>query len=157
VFAVAFYQLSHTAVKHNKHSLKWFGDLSYNKISNKTLAKFKDEEYIEQEKIIERTKCCDICNDRLIPARIDKNMIDWRSWIPPPEKLEVGCVFSRGVFVSIDFNKGEKIPYYDEYHEVTYKLTKKEEKMLLVNERSDLYSKKTNNQELLNFMRAVSN
>ena len=54
VFAVAFYQLSHAAVKHDKHSIKWFGDLSYRKISNKKLEDYKDEEYLKQEEIIER-------------------------------------------------------------------------------------------------------
>jgi len=108
VFAVAFYQLSHCAVKHDKHSIKWFGDLSYNKISNKTLEEYKDEEYTKQDDIIEKTKCCDICNEKLIPAQIDMYCRDWRSWIPPPEKLEAGCVFSNGVFISVDFYNGEK-------------------------------------------------
>jgi len=152
VFAVAFYQLSHTAVKHNKHSIKWFGDLAYNKVSNKTLEQYIDEEYRLQDEEIERTKCCDVCGEKLIPAKINESYRNWRSWIPPPEKLEVGCVFESGLFVSVDFVKGEKIPYYDENYEVTYKNTKKEKLELKKLERPDLYVKKTINQELLCFM-----
>ena len=39
VFAVAFYQLSHCAVNHRKHSLQWFGDLANNKLSNNPVGK----------------------------------------------------------------------------------------------------------------------
>jgi len=152
VFAVAFYQLSHTAVKHNKHSIRWFGNLSYNKISNKTLEEYIDEEYIKQDEIIEKTKRCDCCGEKLIPAVIDKYCKDWRSWMPPPEKLEAGCVFHYGLFLSVDFIKGEKIPYYDENYELTYKLTKNEARKLQESKRPDIYNKKTNNQQLLCFM-----
>jgi len=152
VFAVAFYQLSHCAVKQNKHSIKWFGNLAYNKISNKTLEQYKDEEYVLQDEVIERTKCCDICGERLIPAKINENFKNWRRWIPPPKELENGCVFECGLFVSVDFIQGEKIPYYDENYEVTYKKTKKEKLELKKLERPDLYDKKTNNQELLCFV-----
>lgn len=153
VFAVAFYQLSHCAVKHNKHSIKWFGNLSYNKISNKTLEEFKDEEYIKQDDIIEKTKCCDCCQDRLIPAQIDMYCKDWRSWMPPPDKLEDGCEFNDGLFIAVDFYNGEKMPYYDDNFELTYKKTKREERELQENKRPDLYDKKTNNQTLLCFIK----
>jgi len=151
VFAVAFYQLSHASIKKNKHSIKWFGDLAYNKVSNKTLEQYKDEEYDLQDEEIEKTKCCDICNERLVPAKIDVHCRDWRSYIPPPEQLETGCVFSNGLFVAVDFYKKEKIPYYDENYEVTYKKTKKEELELKKLERPDLYDRKTNNQILVWF------
>ena len=153
VFAVAFYQLSHCAVKHNKHSIKWFGNLSYNKISNKTLEEYKDEEYIKQDEVIEKTKCCGICNERLIPAEIDMYCKDWRSWMPPPEELEAGCEFNDGLFIAVDFYNGEKMPYYDENFELTYKKTKKEQEELQESKRPDLYDKKTNNQTLLCFIK----
>lgn len=153
VFAVAFYQLSHCAVKHDKHSIRWFGNLSYSKISNKTLEKYKDEEYIKQDEIIEKTKCCDCCQEKLIPAQIDMYCRDWQSWIPPPDKLEDGCEFNDGLFIAVDFYNGEKMPYYDENFELTYKKTKKEERELQENKRPDLYHRKTNNQTLLCFIK----
>ncbi len=152
VFAVAFYQLSHCAVKQNKHSIKWFGNLSYNKISNKTLEQYKDEEYRLQDEEIEKTKCCPICNERLIPARINTIFENWRRWIPPISVLEEGCVFDSGLFVSVDFIDGEKIPYYDENYQVFYKQTNRERKEIRELERPDLYDKRTKNQELICFM-----
>ena len=152
VFAVAFYQLSHCAVKQNKHSIKWFGNLSYNKISNKTLEQYKDEEYRLQDEEIEKTKCCPVCNERLIPARINTIFKNWRHWIPPISTLEEGCVFDSGLFVSVDFIDGEKIPYYDENYQVFYKQTNRERKEIRELKRPDLYDKKTKNQELLCFM-----
>jgi len=152
VFAVAFYQLSHCAVKQNKHSIKWFGNLSYNKISNKTLEQYKDEEYRLQDEEIEKTKCCPICNERLIPARINTIFENWRRWIPPISVLEEGCVFDSGLFVSVDFIDGEKIPFYDESYQVYYKQTLRERKEIRESKRPDLYDKRTKNQELICFM-----
>jgi len=152
VFAVAYYQLSHSAVKHNKHSVKYFGDLSYNKISNKTLEKYKDEEYILQDDIIEKTKCCPECGEKLIPAKINKIFKNWRLWIPSTKDLEEGCKVASRMFLSVDFFEGEKIPYYNENYEETFKLTKKEQRELHEIKRPDLYNKKTNNQELICFM-----
>jgi len=152
VFAVAYYQLSHTAVKRDKHSIKWFGDLAYNKISNKTLEKYKDEEYITQDDIIEKTKRCDYCNEKLIPAMIDECCKDWRSCIPPPDELEAGCVFSHGLFVAVDFYKGEKMPYYNEEFDLIYKKPKNEELELKKIKRPDLYDRKPNNQKLTCFV-----
>jgi len=152
VFAVAFYQLSHSAVKHNKHSVKYFGDLSYNQESNKTLEKYKDEEYILQDSEIEKTKCCPDCGEKLIPAKINKNYKNWRLWIPPIKVLEEGCKVASGMFLSVDFFEGEKIPYYDENFKETFKLTKKEQRELQEIKRPDLYDKKTKNQELICFM-----
>jgi len=152
VFAVAFYQLSHSAVKHNKHSVKYFGDLSYNQESNKTLEKYKDEEYILQDSEIEKTKCCPDCGEKLIPAKINKNYKNWRLWIPPIKVLEEGCKVASGMFLLVDFFEGEKIPYYDDNYQETFKLTKKEQRELQEIKRPDLYGKKTNNQELICFM-----
>jgi len=152
VFAVAFYQLSHCAVKHNKHSVKYFGDLSYNQESNKILEKYKDEEYELQDAIIEKTKCCPDCGEKLVPAKINTKYENWRSWIPPPDVLEEGCKVASGMFLSVDFFEGEKIPYYDDYYESTFKLTKKEQRELQEIKRPDLYNKKTKNQKLQCFM-----
>lgn len=148
VFAVAFYQLSHTAIKKNKHSLKWFGSLSYRKISNKVLEEYLDQEYEAQALDIEKTKCCNICNQRLFPARINESFTDWHDWIPPPNELEDGFTFPEGLLSAIDFFNGEQMPYYDENYEVTYKKTKKEKLELKKLERPDLYDKKTVNEKL---------
>lgn len=152
VFAVAFYQLSHCANKQNKHSLKWFGDLANNKLSNKTLEQYKDEEYILQDEEIERSKCCPVCCERLIPARINIFFKNWRRYIPPIEEQEKGFEFNSGLFLSVDFNNNEKISYYDENYQVFYKQTIKERKEIRKLKRPDLYEKKTKNQELLCFM-----
>jgi len=151
VFAVAFYQLSHCAVKSNKHSVKWFGSLSYNKISNKTLEQYKDEEYITQDVEIEKTKCCALCAEKLVPARIDKTFENWRDWIPPIDIQEQGFSFDSGLFLSVDFIQGEKIPYYDDNYEVHYKQTLRERKEIRELARPDLYAKTTKNQQLILF------
>jgi len=157
VFAVAYYQLSHCAVNHRKHSLKWFGDMSYNKISNKTLEQYKDEEYRLQDEEIERSKCCPLCNERLIPAKINKLFDDWRRWIPPISVLENGYEFDDGLFLSVDFVQGEKIPYYDENYQEIFKQTIKETKEMRESKRPDLYDKKTKNQGLFCFMKSFKN
>jgi len=149
VFAVAFYQLSHCAVSHNKHSLKWFGSLANNKLSNKTLEQYKDEEYILQDEEIERNKCCPVCCERLVPARINTFLENWRDWIPPIKQQEKGWGFESGLFISVDFNKGGKIPYYDENYQVFYKQTIRERKEIRESKRPDLYAKTTKNQGLL--------
>jgi len=152
VFAVAFYQLSHCAVKSNKHSVKWFGSLSYNKISNKTLEQYKDEEYITQDVEIEKTKCCPLCAERLIVARIDITFDDWRRKIPPINIQEDGFSFDSGLFLSVDFIQGEKIPYYDENYQAIYKQTLRERKEVRELRRPDLYTKKTKSLQLLDFI-----
>lgn len=151
VFAVAFYQLSHCAVNHRKHSLQWFGDLANNKLSNKTLEQFKDKEYLLQDEDIEKSKCCPLCFERLIPARIDTFFNNWRKYIPPIELQDKGFEFDSGLLLSVDFNKGEKIPYYDDDFQVFYKQTIRERNEIRELARPDLYSKKTKNQELLLF------
>ncbi len=151
VFATAYYQLSHCAVKQNKHSIKWFGNLSYSKISNKILYKYKDEEYRQQDDDIERTKHCPICMEKLIPAKINILFDNWKRWIPPISSLDEGCTFERDVFVSVDYNKKEKIPYYDENYQVFYKQTNKEREELTKLNRPDLYDKKTTNQSIVSF------
>jgi len=152
VFAVAFYQLSHCAVKHNKHSLQWFGNLANNKLSNKTLEQYKDEEYILQDEEIERSKCCPICSERLTPAKIDITFPHWREKLNSIEDQEKFFEFDFGLFLSVDFVEGEKIPYYDENYQVHYKQTLRERKEVRESKRPDLYAKTTNNQSILCFV-----
>ena len=152
VFAVAFYQLSHCAVSHRKHSLLWFGNLANNKLSNKTLEQYKDEEYILQDIEIEKSKCCPICCERLEPAKIDISFPHWREKLNLIEDQEMFFEFDSGLFLSVDFIQGEKIPYYDENYQVHYKQTLRERKEIRELARPDLYDKKTKNQELLCFI-----
>jgi hypothetical protein len=151
VFAVAFYQLSHCAVNHKKHSLQWFGELANNKLSNKTLEQYKDEEYILQDEEIERSKCCPVCSERLEPCKINEYFDNWRRYIPPIEIQEKGFEFDSSLFLSLDFNNGEKIPYYDENYHVLYKETLRERKERREALRPDIYGKTTKNQELTCF------
>ncbi len=151
VFATAYYQLSHCAVKENKHSVKWFGSLSYSKISNKVLEQYKDEEYKLQDDAIEKTKQCPVCSERLIPAKINLLFEQWRKWIPPGISLDEGCTYDRDVFESVDYNKKEKIPYYDKNYEVFFKQNNREREEAKKLERPDLYCKKTYNQSLSSF------
>jgi len=152
VFAVAFYQLSHCAVNHRKHSLQWFGNLANNKLSNKTLEQYKDEEYRLQDEEIERSKCCVICSERLTPAKINILFDDWRKHIPPIDIQEKGFEFDSGLFLSVDFVEGEKIPYYDENYQAIYKQTLRERKEVRELKRPDLYTKKTKSLQLLDFI-----
>jgi len=155
VFGVAYYQLSHCAVRHRKTSLQWFGNLSYNQISNKTLEQYIDEEYIEQDKEIEKSKCCPVCCERLTPAGIDEEFPHWREKLSRIEDQENFFAFDSGLFLSVDFVKGEKIPYYDESYQVYYKQTLRERKEIREAKRPDLYAKITNknkkNQSLILF------
>jgi len=152
VFAVAFYQLSHCAVNHRKHSLQWFGNMANNKLSNKTLEQYKDEEYILQDEEIERSKCCLICKERLTPAKINILFDDWRKHIPTIDIQEKGFEFDSGLFLSVDFQAGEKIPYYDDNYQVIYKQTLRERKEVRELRRPDLYDKKTKSLQLLDFI-----
>lgn len=151
VFAVAFYQLSHCAVNHRKHSVQWFGELANNKLSNKTLEQYKDEEYILQDEEIERSKCCPVCSERLQPVKINEHFDNWRRYIPPLEIQENGFEFNSRLFLSLDFINGEKIPYYDGNYDVLYKETLREQRKRREELRSDLYNKKTINQKLTIF------
>jgi len=152
VFAVAYYQLSHCAVNHRKHSLQWFGNLANNKLSNKTLEQYKDEEYVLQDEEIERSKCCPICCERLTPAKINVFFDHWREKLSRIENSEKFFEFDSGLLLSVDFNNGEKIPYYDESYQVNYKQTLRERKEIREERRPDLYAKTTNNQSILCFV-----
>ena len=149
VFAVAFYQLSHCAVNHRKHSLQWFGSLANNKISNKTLDQYKDEEYILQDEEIERSKCCPVCSERLVVAKINKGFEHWREKLNLIENHEELFEFDTGLLLSVDFKKGEKIPYYSivqtelgNFYEEHYKQTIREQQEARELKRPDLYALK---------------
>ncbi len=162
VFGVAYYQLSHCAVSHKKHSLQWFGNLANNKLSNKTLEQYKDEEYLLQDQEIEKSKCCPVCCERLTPARINTEFVHWREKLNLIENKEDFFEFDYGLLLSVDFIKGEKIPYYSiektalgNSWQVHYKQTLKERKEIRELARPDLYAKKSNdemlNQSLISF------
>jgi len=154
VFAVAYYQLSHAAIKHDKHSIRWFGDLSYRKISNSTLKMYQDEEYQKQNEDIEKSKCCDICNEKLLPARFNKKFDKWWNWKPPDDQRKAGFICPSGLFLSVDFMSGEKLPYYDlDTYEEFYKLKKSEIEEKRNELRPDLYCKKTESQNLMMFVK----
>ncbi len=152
VFAVAYYQLSHCAVNHRKHSLQWFGNLANNKLSNKTLEQYKDEEYILQDEEIERSKCCPVCCERLTPSKINVLFDNWREKLSKIEEQENFFEFDSGLFLSVDFIKGEKIPFYDENYQAYYKQTLRERKEVREAKRPDLYAKTTKNQSILCFV-----
>jgi hypothetical protein len=149
VFAVAFYQLSHCAVDHRKHSLQWFGSLANNKISNKTLDQYKDEEYLLQDEEIERSKCCPVCSERLVVAKINTGFEHWREKLNLIENHEELFEFDTGLLLSVDFKKGEKIPYYSvvqtelgNFYQEHYKQTVRERQEARELKRPDLYALK---------------
>ncbi len=77
IFSVAFYLLSHCAIKNHKHSGHWFGDLSYRKVSNSYLKRFRDDDYILEDEDIEKSKSCKLCGEVLVPAKINKDFKNW--------------------------------------------------------------------------------
>jgi len=74
------------------------------------------------------TKCCPICAERLTPAIIDITFPHWREKLSRIENQEKFFEFDSGLFLSVDFVKGEKIPYYDGSYQVYYKQTLRERK-----------------------------
>jgi len=142
VFGVSNYLLSHTAIKHNKHSLRWWGDLSYRKISNSFLKQFRDDEYRQEDDEIEKSKSCEICQNRLYPARINKDFKRWKHLLPPLEEMNDGCVFPSGLLQSIDFMT-EKMVFYDSDYNEIYHKSKKEIDQERRDRRPDLYCKKS--------------
>jgi hypothetical protein len=73
--------------------------------------------------------------------------------ITPIEQQEKGFEFDSGLFLSVDFVEGEKIPYYDENYQVHYKQTLRERKDVRESKKPDLYAKTTNNQSILCFVK----
>lgn len=67
------YLLSHCSVKEGKHSITWFGKLSYSELKNPNVTEYDIKEY-------ERIRCCPMCQERLV--RLDYVGID-----RPPEDV----------------------------------------------------------------------
>lgn len=126
VFFVANYLLSHCAIKKDKASYRWFGIMANNKISNKTLAKYRDDEFLEEDEDIKNSKSCKICGELLYPARINKFFKNWRSTIYNLENLIKGCRVPDDLFRSIDFLSKEKMVFYDINFNEVYQKTKRE-------------------------------
>ena len=82
----------------------------------------------------------------------ERHCEDRWDWIPPISELDDGCKYVDRLFLSVDFMKKEKIPYYDENNQVFFKQTIQERKEIRELTRPDLYDRKTINQELLCFM-----
>jgi len=147
VFLVAYYLLSHCAVKNNKHSLRWFGELSYRKISNSYLKQFRDEQFIDEDNEIEKSKSCKICDGRLLPAKINKKFSNWVSFMPPPDDIDEGCEVINGLFSIIDFFE-EKMVFYENNYDEIYHKTRRE----LDEERQErnplIYCRNTDSQKL---------
>ena len=125
VFSVGFYLLSHCAIKNHKHSVHWFGKLSYRKVQNSFLKKFRDDDYILEDQDIEKSKSCKLCGLRMVPARIDKDMRNWQGFFPDPSDMDEGCVFPVGLLVEIDFF-GERISFYGANYVTIFHKTKRE-------------------------------
>lgn len=151
VFLVSYYLLSHCAIKNNKHSLRWFGDLSYRKIKNSYLKQFRDEQFLEEDNDIEKSKSCKICNEKLIPAKINKKHSHWNSFIPPPNELEDGCIVVSGLFQSLDFFT-EKMIFYGHDHDEIYHKTRRELELERQERNPLVYNRVTNSMTLENFI-----
>ena len=88
----------------------------------------------------------------LIKEKTKKSFEDKISKLSRIESQENFFEFDFGLFLSVDFVKGEKIPYYDEKYQVHYKQTLRERKEIREERRPDLYAKTTNNQSILCFV-----
>ena len=117
VLGVAFYALSHCTIVKNKHSVKWFGCLSYTKISNAELHKFRDQMFIDEDAAIEKSKSCGICGLGMVPARLGDDWHKWRGFMPDDQALEQGCEFAAGLLVTVRLEHGEKMVFYNPKYE----------------------------------------
>lgn len=113
VFRVALYLLSHCAVRARSHSYKWFGDLSYAKISNEVLDRFKSLDQLTDDASIEKSKSCPHCGARLVPARLTVEGLDRRAEWPPDDDQERGCAWPPG-FLEILNLKVDRLTCYNE-------------------------------------------
>lgn len=147
VFSVVYYLLSHCAIKNHKHSVHWFGDLSYRKVQNSYLKKFRDEDYLLEDIDIEKSKSCNLCGELLVPAKINKYYHNWQGFMPDPEDMDNGCMFPDGLLAELDF-LSEKMEFYGSDYEIIFHKTKREldeERNLLI------YSRKTDSMVLDDF------
>jgi hypothetical protein len=99
--------------------------------------------------------CCITCGERLVVAKINTGFVHWREKLNLIKNQEAFFEFDSGLFLSIDFNKGEKIPYYSivqtelgNFYQVHYKQTIAKRKESRELARPDLYAKKSNEAEL---------
>jgi len=157
VFSVAYYLLSHCAIKNNKHSVHWFGELSYRKIKNSYLKQFRDEQYITEDADIVQSKSCDLCGELLVPARINKDFHNWQRFLPDDDEMSDGCMFPEGLLLELDF-LSEKMEFYDSQYNTIHHKTKREINEQNVQRRPKLYSKeiiqqrKNSNQSIESFL-----
>lgn len=138
VFSVAFYLLSHASIKNNKHSVHWFGELSYRKVSNQYLARYRDLKYVEEDEAIEKSKSCVLCGLRLMPAKIDRNFKNWANYMPDGEEQMKGCMFMNGLLLSLDLVT-EKMEFYTDDYDVIHHKTRKELLEEQIARRPDMY------------------
>ena len=147
VFSVGYYLLSHCAIKNHKHSVHWFGDLSYRKVQNSYLKQFRDENYVLEDVDIEKSKSCNLCGELLVPAKINKHYHNWQGFMPDPQDMGDGCMFPNGLLIELDFFS-EKMEFYGSNYETIFHKTKRE----LGEERTSLiYTRKTDSMTLENF------
>ena len=151
VFLVAYYLLSHCAIKNNKHSLRWFGDLSYRKISNSELKKFRDDIFLIEDDEIEKSKSCKICGEKMFPAKINKKYFNWTSFIPPPDELDAGCIVANGLFTLIEFFN-EKMVFYDHDYGEIYHKTRRELEQERLEQSPHIYCRNTNSRKIDDFL-----
>ena len=67
------YLLSHCSVKEGKHSITWFGKLSYSQLKNPSLTEYDIKE-------LEKIRCCPMCQERLV-------RLDYVGTDRPPEDM----------------------------------------------------------------------
>ncbi|MCJ8305442.1 MAG: hypothetical protein HRU07_00140 [Nitrosopumilus sp.] len=152
VFSVAFYLLSHCAIKNHKHSVHWFGELSYRKIKNSYLKKFRDDNYILEDEDIEKSKSCKLCGETLVPAKINKDYHNWQGFLPDDDAMSEGCMFAEGLLLEIDMISGEKMEFYDEsYHTIHHK-TKKQRELERIENNPLIYNRITSSQKIKSWM-----
>ena len=151
VFSVAYYLLSHCAIKNNKHSAHWFGELSYRKVKNSYLRQFRDDDYILEDEDIEKSKSCKLCGEVLVPARINKDYHNWQGFLPDDTEMDEGCMFAEGLLVEVDMIN-EKMEFYDEsYHTVFHKTKKQREEEQRENNPL-IYNRITSSQKIKSWM-----
>lgn len=126
VYFVANYLLSHCAVKKDKAAYRWFGILANNKISNRKLKEYRDEEFIEEDKAIKKSTSCPECHESLYPAKINRSYPNWRSVLEELPEIANGCKVPPDLFHTINFLAGEKMVFYSEDYTEIYQKTKKQ-------------------------------
>jgi len=151
VFLVTYYLLSHCAIKKDKHSGHWFGDLSYRKVKNSYLKQFRDDVYIDEDAEIEKSKSCKMCGELLVPAKLNKHFHNWQGFLPDDEDMDNGCMFPDGLLLELDFFS-EKMEFYTSNYTMIHHRTRREINKERIESNSLLYVRKTINQKILSWM-----